>query len=73
MISLYEVIAAGETGILVPENSVERIAEALIAMLSDQVNAQRMGCAGRNRVAAWFSQSRTANQMLKIERLQVLQ
>ena len=49
-----EVVAEGETGLLVPPGDPEALAAALNALLSDPDRAEAMGQAGRKRVVAEF-------------------
>jgi starch synthase len=49
-----EVVADGETGLLVPPGEPEPLAEALNALLRDQDRARVMGQAGRKRAVAEF-------------------
>jgi sugar transferase (PEP-CTERM/EpsH1 system associated) len=49
-----EVVADGETGLLVPPESPEALAKAMLALLRNPAAADRMGVAGRARVAERF-------------------
>jgi starch synthase len=49
-----EVVADGETGLLVPPGDDERLAAALNALLADPDRARAMGQAGRKRAVAEF-------------------
>jgi sugar transferase (PEP-CTERM/EpsH1 system associated) len=49
-----EVVADGETGLLVPPESPEALAKAMLALLRDPAEADRMGVAGRARVTERF-------------------
>jgi starch synthase len=49
-----EVVADGETGLLVPPGEPEPLAEALNTLLRDPARAEAMGQAGRKRVVAEF-------------------
>ena len=49
-----EVVAEGETGLLVPARSPARLAEAMTRLLRDPLLAKRMGDAGRRRVETDF-------------------
>jgi starch synthase len=57
-----EVVAEGETGLLVPPGDPEALAEALNALLSDPDRARAMGQAGRKRAVAEFGWSAIAAQ-----------
>jgi glycosyltransferase involved in cell wall biosynthesis len=50
-----EVVADGETGLLVPADDPKALALALLALIHDPTNAVRMGQAGRARVLSEFS------------------
>lgn len=49
--AMPEIIAAGETGLLVPPGEPEPLAEALVALLGDPARAERMGRAAHRAVA----------------------
>jgi starch synthase len=49
-----EVVADGETGLLVPPGDDEQLAAALNALLADPDRARAMGQAGRKRAVAEF-------------------
>jgi len=51
-----ELISHGEHGLLVDPDRPDEIAEAIICLLQDDRLARRLGAAGRERVAAAFSQ-----------------
>jgi len=53
--ALPEIVADGETGLLVPPADSGRLAEALVAVLSDPARARLMGERGRARLQAEFS------------------
>ncbi len=57
-----EVVAEGETGLLVPPGDPEALADALNALLSDPDRARAMGQAGRKRAVAEFGWSAIAAQ-----------
>jgi glycosyltransferase involved in cell wall biosynthesis len=57
---LPEVVADGETGIIVPPGNADALAEALRGLLASPEKARRMGEAGRRRAAALFTSARMA-------------
>lgn len=61
-----ELIADGETGLLVPPRDPEAMARAILRMIADPVGAHAMALAGRKRVEARFSTA------IKIERTEAL-
>ena len=48
-----DVVADGETGVLVDPDRPDEIADALVRILSDRALAERLGEGGRTRSAAW--------------------
>ncbi len=50
-----DAVVDGETGLLVPPSSPERLAAALETLLADPARAARMGAAGRRRAQAMYS------------------
>ena len=52
---LPEVVAQGETGLLVPPGDVEALAATVVALLEDPVRREQMGRCGRARVNERFS------------------
>jgi glycosyltransferase involved in cell wall biosynthesis len=48
-----EVLEPGVTGLVVPDGDVEAFADAALALLQDTERAERLGAAGRERVAGW--------------------
>lgn len=50
-----EIVADGETGVLVPSEDVDAFSKALVDMFGDRDRAARMGVAGRARVKARFT------------------
>jgi glycosyltransferase involved in cell wall biosynthesis len=53
--SLPELIAHGETGVLVPAGDAGALAEAIAGLLADPGRAERLGTAGRSEVRAKYS------------------
>lgn len=62
--AMPEIIAHGETGLLVPPDDVDALAHALIALLADAELRRELGAAGRARVAAQFTWAHVAERML---------
>ncbi|HZP55975.1 MAG TPA: glycosyltransferase family 4 protein [Dehalococcoidia bacterium] len=58
--ALPEVVADGETGIIVPAADVHALAAAMGALLADRERCRRMGGAGRERVLREFTWGRHA-------------
>jgi glycosyltransferase involved in cell wall biosynthesis len=63
--AIPEIVADGETGLLVPPRRPAALARALGALLADPARARRMGNAGRARAAARFGWARAAQLMLE--------
>ena len=61
-----ESVVDGRTGILVPSESPEALAEALVQLLRDPVRRSEMGEAGRSRAAAEFDLGRQTKELLSI-------
>jgi glycosyltransferase involved in cell wall biosynthesis len=59
-----ELVADGETGLLVPVGDAGALAAALRTLLDDPGRARRLGEAGRARVLAEFSADRAAERIL---------
>jgi len=60
--SIPEIVAEGETGLLVPQDDPTALAEAVGALLDDPARASAMGEAGRLRARAEFSVARMAER-----------
>jgi glycosyltransferase involved in cell wall biosynthesis len=63
---LLDIVADGETGLLVPPGDADALARAIVALASDPGRAARMGEAGRRRAERDFSEQRCVD---RIERL----
>ena len=61
--ALREIVVPGITGLLVPCGDAPAMAEAIIALLCDPAQAQKMGIAGQQRVQERFLISQTASKM----------
>lgn len=58
---LADVVADGETGLLVPPDHPDRLAAALVALLTDPARAAAMGSTARSRVVERFTLERTVD------------
>lgn len=63
-----EIVADGETGILVAEGDVDGVAGALRELLADPERARRLGIAGRDRALREFSVARMADRTVEVYR-----
>lgn len=61
-----EIIIDGETGLLAPPQSPDRLAQAIITILQDPELASRMGAAGYARAREHFSSEQYRNKIQKI-------
>jgi glycosyltransferase involved in cell wall biosynthesis len=61
-----EVVADGETGILVPPRDHDALAEAIVRLLKDETLRRQMGDAGRARARALFSAERMVQNTLNV-------
>jgi len=61
--ALPEIVLPGETGLLVPPGDEAALAAAVLALLHDPEQRQRMGQAGRARVERCFSVERMVSEM----------
>lgn len=64
--AIHEIVADGETGLLVPPNDPAALVDALSALLADPGRARRMGQAGRARVLARFGWDRAASRIREV-------
>lgn len=60
--AIPEIVADGETGLLVPPKDPEGLARALLALLHDPARAQEMGRRGRRRLEERFTVARMVEQ-----------
>jgi glycosyltransferase involved in cell wall biosynthesis len=61
-----ELVADGETGLLVPPRDAERLAGAIRALVSDPGLRARLGRAGRERVERDFSEAAMTSRVLEV-------
>ncbi|OAG27001.1 glycosyltransferase family 4 protein [Thermodesulfatator autotrophicus] len=61
-----EMIVEGETGLLVPPESPEALAEALVSLIEDPALVKEMGKAARRRCEEVFSLDRHVENMLRV-------
>ena len=60
---LPEIVADGETGIVVPPADAEALADAIVALAADLPRAAAMGSAGRSRALAEFTPERCVERV----------
>jgi glycosyltransferase involved in cell wall biosynthesis len=58
--SIPEIVVDGETGVLVPPDDPQALAQALLGVLQEPVRGERLGAAGRERALGEFSVDRMA-------------
>ena len=63
---LPDTVRDGETGLLVPPGSPEALADAIVALLSDDQRRRRMGMAGREWVRKNYSWSDALDQWERV-------
>jgi glycosyltransferase involved in cell wall biosynthesis len=68
-----EVVADGETGILVPPRDHDAMAEAIVRLLKDEALRRQMGEAGRARARSLFSAERMVQNTLNVYQRVALQ
>lgn len=61
-----EIVAAGETGLLVPPGDAERLADALLRLLMQPAEARVLGNAGRIRIERHLSWERVVDRMAPV-------
>jgi glycosyltransferase involved in cell wall biosynthesis len=65
-VGIPEMVIDGETGLLVPAGSVDRLADALISLLSSPTRAAQLGRAGQRRVASSFTWDAVVDRMAPV-------
>lgn len=63
-----EEVVHGETGYLVPVNNPDKLADAIIEIMSDKMLAGRMGEAGRQRAIEFFDEAQILEKQLGVYR-----
>jgi L-malate glycosyltransferase len=63
-----EVVADGDTGLLVPPRNHHALAEAIVGLLKDRERREQMGAAGLERVQRLFSAERMVERTLDVYR-----
>jgi glycosyltransferase involved in cell wall biosynthesis len=64
--AMPEIIQHGRTGLLVPPEDAPALAEALVALLSDEPLRRAMGASGRQRLEGAFTWAHVAERMLPL-------
>ncbi len=65
---LPEIVADGETGLLVPPGDADALAGAIVALARDPERARALGAAGRARALSSFSQERCTDRTAELYR-----
>ncbi|HWE03301.1 MAG TPA: glycosyltransferase family 4 protein [Tepidisphaeraceae bacterium] len=61
-----EIVADGETGLLVPSDNCERLASAILHLLADDMLSTTMGCNGSKRLHEMFTLTRMARETVSV-------
>jgi glycosyltransferase involved in cell wall biosynthesis len=65
---LPEIVADGETGVVVPRNDADALARAIVELAHDPDRVAALGAAARQRAVSEFSAEATADRLLEIYR-----
>jgi glycosyltransferase involved in cell wall biosynthesis len=65
---LPEIVADGETGLVVPAGDAEALADAIVGLARDLERAAQMGRAGRARALAEFTPERSVERIEELYR-----
>jgi glycosyltransferase involved in cell wall biosynthesis len=66
--SIGEIVADGQTGVLVPPGDVERLRTAIEALLADPARREALARAARERALARFGEDRMVERMIEVFR-----
>lgn len=58
---LPEIVADGETGVVVPPDDIDALSSAVVALLRDHERVRKLGAAARERAASQFSEAAAAD------------
>ena len=64
--AMEEIIKDGETGLLVPKDNIEELANALMSLLSDPGRRQRMGWKARQRAESFYTWDHVVERMAPV-------
>lgn len=64
--AMPEIVTHGVTGLLVPPNRPDDLAQALVTLLTDRARAREMGAAGRDKARRLFTWDTVAHRMLAV-------
>lgn len=64
--AIPEIVIDGETGLLVPPDNADALAQALLKLMSDPRKCQQFGTAGRYRVEAEFTVDRMVEKTIEV-------